>query len=626
MDCCCEQLRLAIFAILTIAVPLTPLRKNLKPSRSKCRYLQGVAMRYFASVIGFLLLLSGIVDAQYHAGAPYEGTFHTGFPGEPVHGYFQPVLVRTPEGTSLAAVINGQFSERLPTPLQAGLLIGYDYRLRITGIPFNPGRELFPTITLLARTYPPPGRELDFPIVINLTFEDLELALAGRYITRVVYLENPNTALPVPTDGKEQISHDTHGSADPVAIAKSLGLPVAIVRIGGRVPPQNTLNGMLTPEFALGSPPWVLNRTIPPENAVSISTTGIPRDSLTIDPALKEAGASVIERRQQQQQLAVRTHSWRPPHQPPTAPGGRASEYLVNGDDTGKPVFVEDWTVHNLSAGNTVAHFDTLGGQIVVEPSNRIHIYAPRFAAIRKIEGLLQEGQITALVNKQSQQTLGLSRTASQPTLTEQEARTQYSRTRDQLHGIEGQRRGAGVENTQNLIGYSNFQIVDSDSIFLLQRTFGLEGTAQAQLARGAANARAWMGSEGLTVQINELAPMSATGIEGAAAYFQIEDEQSRSSKLRLIKVASKDAASPGEIVEFTLRFDNIGNQLIGNVTILEDLTGRLEFLPGTAVASLKSGFVPQPNSSGGFTLRFEIIDPLAPGGFGVIKFQCQVR
>ena len=574
-------------------------------------------MRFSASIIGFLLLLSGIVSAQYHG-----GVLHAGFPSEPIRGYFQPVLIRTPEGTNLAAVTAGQFSERLPSPLQAGMFIGYDYRLRITDIPFNPGRELFPTVTLLARTYPPPGRELDFPITINLTLEDLELALEGRYITRVIYLENPNAALPVQTNGDVQISHDILGG-DPVAVAKTQGLPVAIVRIGGRVPLQNLPNGLLSPEFSLGSPPWVLNRTIPPEIAPPVQAQASP-DTLPVDPTLKEAGLYVIERQQQ----AMQSHPWRPPHREPATvspiPGGRTEEYLVNGGDTGRPAYVEDWTVHNFNAGDTIAHFDTLGGQVIVEPSNRIHIYAPRFGAIRKIEGLLLEGQITALIEKQSQQNLGQSRIALQPTFTEQEARAQYSRTQDQLRAVEGQRRGAGVETAQGLDGFNNFQVIDSE--ILLQRTFKEEGFVRTQLERGAANARAWMGSEGVRIQLDELAPMAATSVDAAAAYFQIEDKQSRTSKLRLIKVASKDAAVPGDIIEFTLRFDNIGNQLIGNVTILDDLSGRLEFLPGAATASLQSGFVPQPNASGGLTLRFEIIDPLAPGEFGVIQFQCRVR
>jgi uncharacterized repeat protein (TIGR01451 family) len=124
---------------------------------------------------------------------------------------------------------------------------------------------------------------------------------------------------------------------------------------------------------------------------------------------------------------------------------------------------------------------------------------------------------------------------------------------------------------------------------------------------------------------------LAATGVDGVAIYFQVKDERSRTSKLRLIKVADKESASPGEIVQFTLRFDNIGekedsSQLLGNITILDDLSGRLEFIPGSAIASLASGFKTQLNASGGLTLRFEITDPLAPGDFGVIQYQCTVR
>ena len=571
-------------------------------------------MRLCTAVIGFCLL-TGVVSAQ-----PY-GMFLPGLPGEPIRGYFQPVSVRTPEGTSLAGVAAGKFSERLPSPFQAGLLVGCDYRLRVTGIPFHPGSELFPTITLLARTYPPPGRELEFPITITLTLEDLELALEGRYITRVIYLENPQTALPVQTNGDGQISYDVH-SGDPIAVAATQGMPVAIVRMGGRVPDQNAPNGLLTSEFCFGSPPWMLNRTVPQEHETYKTETQTPLNSLTIDPDLKSAGLSVLER-QQEQPL---TNAWQPPHRT-SGVGGRSEEYLVSGREGHAPVYVDEhWTVHHFDAENTIAHFDTLGGKTVVEPSNKIQIYAPRFGAIRKIEGLLLEGQVTALIEARTHQVSNQNRHTIQTNFTEQESGAKYARTQNQINSIEGQRRSTGVGTAQRLGAYDNFQVVDSDSMILLQRSFGFEGSSRTRLERGALNAQAWGGSEWIKVQVNELAPMSASGIDGAAVYFQVDDKQSKTSKLRLIKVASKDSAQPGEMVEFTLRFDNVGTELIGNVTILDDLTGRLEFLPGTAVSSLKSGFVPQVNRSGSFTLRFEITDPLAPGDFGVIRFQCRVR
>ena len=49
--------------------------------------------------------------------------------------------------------------------------------------------------------------------------------------------------------------------------------------------------------------------------------------------------------------------------------------------------------------------------------------------------------------------------------------------------------------------------------------------------------------------------------------------------------------ARPGEFVDFTIRFDNIGDQKIGNVTLVDNLTTRLEYVEGTAESSLAADF-----------------------------------
>ncbi len=61
-------------------------------------------------------------------------------------------------------------------------------------------------------------------------------------------------------------------------------------------------------------------------------------------------------------------------------------EYLCDGGDAEYAVQVnQDWTVRNLDTEDTVGHYDTLDGRVIVEPSNRVCIYAPRFAAVRKV-------------------------------------------------------------------------------------------------------------------------------------------------------------------------------------------------------------------------------------------------
>lgn len=162
-----------------------------------------------------------------------------GYPGAPIANYYQPVKIQGPEGTQIALAAEGRFVERQTVPFAVGLLVGEDYRVRITNLPQRPGKEIFPTIKLIGRTFPPRGQELEFPIPIEISNEDIELALNGRFITRVVYLEDPQNALPLVSNPQVPLAMDVNGGADPVAVAATMGRPVAIIRLGGRVPDIN---------------------------------------------------------------------------------------------------------------------------------------------------------------------------------------------------------------------------------------------------------------------------------------------------------------------------------------------------------------------------------------------------
>ncbi len=96
--------------------------------------------------------------------------------------------------------------------------------------------------------------------------------------------------------------------------------------------------------------------------------------------------------------------------------------------------------------------------------------------------------------------------------------------------------------------------------------------------------------------------------------------------KLRLVKLASKSSAQPGEEVEFTLRFDNVGDKVIGNVVITDNLTTRLEYVEGSQKTSLPASFTTQANDGESLILRWELTEPLEKGKGGVIQFRCKVR
>jgi hypothetical protein len=174
--------------------------------------------------------------------------------GGPLAWHVQPVHVTAPEGTRIAMAINGTFADGQMAPLAVGLLPGRVYRLKVTNIPLQPGSEVFPTIEIINRLYAPAGSVQRFPIPIQLTREELELALRGQFVIRVIYLEDPRNALPVVEDPKNQRYYEVAASQDPLEVADRLGRPMAILRIGSRVPDMDLTTG----RFLFDSPPWTL--------------------------------------------------------------------------------------------------------------------------------------------------------------------------------------------------------------------------------------------------------------------------------------------------------------------------------------------------------------------------------
>jgi hypothetical protein len=132
------------------------------------------------------------------------------------------------------------------------------YRLQVADIPNANGLELYPTIEMIDRTYPPPCLALRYPVPIELTQEELELAARGAFVTRIIYVEDPSQALPITRKvTEEQPWFEAPAGEDPLVTADRLGRPIAILRIGGRVPNTATdANGcQIVPKFVSFEPP-----------------------------------------------------------------------------------------------------------------------------------------------------------------------------------------------------------------------------------------------------------------------------------------------------------------------------------------------------------------------------------
>ena len=182
--------------------------------------------------------------------------------------YFQHVRIIAPSGTEIAPAANGKFIEPLPAPQYYALQMRKIYRFRMTNIPLMPGVELFPTVEILDRTHPPIGEELRHAIEIEFTTDDLYAAVRGKFVTRIIYIENPETAMPI--SSKDQVGQgyfDVAATVDPISVAKTLGRPVVRIQIGGRAP--DDLENF-DPAFLYDCPPFLHyppadSKVVPPQ-------------------------------------------------------------------------------------------------------------------------------------------------------------------------------------------------------------------------------------------------------------------------------------------------------------------------------------------------------------------------
>ena len=167
-------------------------------------------------------------------------------------GYVQPVQVFTPEGSLLSMWSSQGFGSAHDSVMTVGLTIGQVYRMRVTNIHRFFDREVYPSIEVIDRLHPPEGMKNQFPIQVVITQDDLEKALQGRMVTKVIYLEDGDLALPYRPIRDDQPYFDIGQTEDPLRTAERMGRPMAIVRIGSRIP---TFDDITTGEFDFFSAP-----------------------------------------------------------------------------------------------------------------------------------------------------------------------------------------------------------------------------------------------------------------------------------------------------------------------------------------------------------------------------------
>jgi len=303
---------------------------------------------------------------------------------------------------------------------------------------------------------------------------------------------------------------------------------------------------------------------------------------------------------------------------------GSRGEYIYDGNDRGRRITVDsEWNIHGLDTEDTIGHFDTLGGKRLVSPSNRVTIYAPRFSAVRQVSDFTQSNFTVGASSANQRMPLQLADGKDLASTTKQHLQLDRFSVRKRASGFIDQTRGLTAENLTVLAGARN-RLAPYEQLAIIR--FGKYSSAEGpRLSLGMQSANVWRDGLSLQVTADHISPVIVNDVYKVQQTESIETNDDNAI-LRVLKIASRLSGRPGDIIEFTIRFDNLSSRQVGNVTIVDNLTKRLEYVEGSAESTLKANFITEPNNEGSDILRWEITDPLDNGKGGVVKFKCRVR
>ena len=298
-------------------------------------------------------------------------------------------------------------------------------------------------------------------------------------------------------------------------------------------------------------------------------------------------------------------------------------EYICDGGDINEDANIKkDESVVGVDQEDTIAHYKTLDGRKEITASNKVCIYAPRFAAVRHVTVPIITEVHERMAGIEKTDKLNLHDKTFVPTTAIQPEAPRGEQGID-LASIFRERKAGNELARTNAPYMARGEFLPFEDFALIRRGVYEQGD-KPRLAISAQAAEVWLDKKAVQVVIDGKMAVEAAGVSGSqeTRVYELEGKP----RLRICKVASKSDAKVGETVEFTLRYDNIGEQPVSNVTIIDSLTTRLEYVEGSQSSSREAKFDTQENDGESLVLRWALTEPLKVNEGGIVRFQCRVR
>jgi hypothetical protein len=147
------------------------------------------------------------------------------------------VLFARPEGMQIRFDVSGMTafdSTPLIVPGRQNFPQNGLYRLKLTNIPGREGTELYPTVEIGPTTPRTEAFLAHNAIPIQFTEEDFDQVLAGNFVTKVIYLPDPEFQELALAGVETLVSTRLEPGIDPIVEADRRGSILAVVRIGNK--------------------------------------------------------------------------------------------------------------------------------------------------------------------------------------------------------------------------------------------------------------------------------------------------------------------------------------------------------------------------------------------------------
>lgn len=507
-----------------------------------------------------------------------------------------PIRWILPEGSQLT-------SPRDTRPLSAetrlGLRPGYRYRFELESPVLRPGETLYPTLEVFGCVRMPPSLKLfDHPAAVVLTTEELKLAAEGKLISKLLYLESNEAAPTEPKAGLVPPQTDVPTGSDLFLTAKDMGRPVARLWLGSRK--------LTSEEFSHSVVPGSLWRSGDPPPGAPALPPQLP--CLPFNPADPRLGLKNCE-----------------------------EEIIHDGGDRLERAAIDNTgRAQGVNPEDAVAEFTVPGSRRYVLPSNRVCIFAPRYAWLRQINGLdtvVMDAGVRGTVVRNGPDLAKLSQPSSAAT---GELLLDGIRSRERASGSRatqtpGKSQRIEPPTPQMLVHtpLANLEVRNPGAVLEIDGPMKLKQREGLSVRMGGWRLAALQNEEVVTAVARvEQGPnlITARAMAREAILDCKEEVRVLEQPLILHKWADKCEAGPGDFVTFTLRLTNQTGKALADVAIVDNLSGRLEFDEGSANCSRDAVFLIQENEVRSSKLRWEITGLVQPGETVVVRFRAKAR